>query len=170
MFQNGKLPVNLIWSRVRLSPYWRTAWLPARKPSPYADEVSDSIWCLKKSPSFLSNCDLVPFFDDVEDDEEAEEVDATLLPEPEIISESSHIWANTWQIPSSTSWLRVRYPVKTRLGSGIKNVYESIRQIVIHRPIMWRIVYTCMTVHSIQMVQEDLPDRCPFFLFKCFKN
>jgi len=46
---------------------------------------------LKKSPSFLSNCDLVPFFDAVEDDEEAEDVEATLLPDPERISESSHI-------------------------------------------------------------------------------
>lgn len=109
-FQHGNVPVNLIWSRVRRRPYCRTARLPALKPSPYAGDVSDSIWCLKKSPSFISNWNLEPFFDVV--DAEEDEVDATLLPDPEMIWESSHMCARTWQMPSSTSWLRERYPVR----------------------------------------------------------
>lgn len=135
MLQNGRLPVSLMWSRVLLRPYWRTAWLPARKPSPYAAEVSDSIWCLKKSPSFLSNCDLVPFFEVdvdvvVDVDEDAEEADATLLLEPDMISESIHMWAKTWQMPSSTSWLRLLYPVSTRdQGLGTESRNDFIREI-----------------------------------------
>lgn len=105
-----------MWSRVRLRPYLSTASLPARKPSPYADEESDSIWCLKNSPNFFSKWDLVPFFDDDDDvvDEEEAELDAVLLPRPDITSESSHIWASTWQMPSSTSGGRVRNPVNTK--------------------------------------------------------
>lgn len=57
----------------------------------------------------------MPFFDDDEeegddeddDEEEEEEDDAGSVPETEYISESSHIWAKTWQIPSSTSGLRL---------------------------------------------------------------
>lgn len=82
--------------------------------------MSDSIWCLKNSPSFFSNCERVPFFEEVDEeedededddgevvDEEDEEVDAVLLPEPAMISESNHMCAKTWQIPSSTSGLRL---------------------------------------------------------------
>lgn len=105
--QQGKVPVIRIWSRVLLSPYFCTACWPALYPSPYTGEMSASIWCLKNSPSFFSNWDRVPFFDELELKED-EEVDAEFPSEPDISSASSHMWATTWQIPSSTSWLRVR--------------------------------------------------------------
>ena len=104
--QQGNVPVIRIWSRVLRSPYLCTACWPALYPSPYTGEISDSIWCLKNSPSFLSNWDLVPFFDAPELEED--EADAAFPSEPDISSASSHMWAITWQIPSSTSWLRVR--------------------------------------------------------------
>lgn len=74
--------------------------------------MSDSIWCLKYSPSFFSKSDLLPFFDDVEEEEEGEEDDddedeeEASLPELEYSSESNHMCAKTWQIPSSTSGLK----------------------------------------------------------------
>lgn len=80
------------------SPYLSTALLPSLKPSPYAAEVSDSIWCLKNSPSFFSKSDLLPFFeeDDAVDEEEADDEDedeakAAFPPEPAIISVSNHM-------------------------------------------------------------------------------
>jgi hypothetical protein len=65
-----------------------TAWLPSLNPSPYAGELSDSIWCLKNLPSSFSKSDRLPFFDDVEegddeDEDEVEDDDASSLPEPE---------------------------------------------------------------------------------------
>lgn len=87
--QYGKLPVIWIWSRVLLSPYLSIAWLPNLNPSPYAEEVSDSIWCLKKSPSFFSKSDRLPFFVETEeeegDDEDKDDVedDAPSFPNPE---------------------------------------------------------------------------------------
>lgn len=107
--QTGKLPVNRIWSRVLRRSYLSTALFPILNPSPYAVDESDSIWCLKKSPSFFSKSDRLPFLDDAElEEDEEEDVDdeATSLLDVEYISASSHIWANTWQIPSSTSGLR----------------------------------------------------------------
>ena len=75
-------------------------------------EESVSIWCLKNSPSLFSNSVFAPFFDeDVEEDDDAAKVVA-MLAEPDVISDSSHRWARTWQMPSSTSGLRVRYPTK----------------------------------------------------------
>lgn len=113
LLQRGKVPVNRIWSRVRRRPYWSTALLAALKPSPYAEEGSDSIWCLKKSPSFLSVTVWAPFFDGLVGEED--ELEATLQPEPEMISESNHIWPSTWQMPSSTSGLRERYPANRKI-------------------------------------------------------
>lgn len=107
-----------MWSRVLFKPYLETASFPSRNPSPYADDVSDSIWCLKNSPSFFSKSDRLPFFEDVEEEEddegdeeedeaEDEDVEATPLPVMEYISESNHIWANTWHMPSSTSGFKL---------------------------------------------------------------
>jgi hypothetical protein len=42
-----------------------------------------------------------------------------LLPEVGVSSESNHMCASTWQIPSSTSWLRVWKP------SGKQKTSES---------------------------------------------
>lgn len=80
-------------------PYLSTALFPSLKPSPYAADVSDSIWCLKNSPSFFSKSERLPFFEDpeddvdveAEDDDDDDEEEATLLPEPAMISESNHI-------------------------------------------------------------------------------
>lgn len=71
--QKGKLPVIRIWSRVLLRPYLFTAWLPCLNPSPYAVDESDSIWCLKKPPSFFSKSERFPFFDDVEEDDDGDD-------------------------------------------------------------------------------------------------
>lgn len=125
--QLGKEPDRLIWSRVPLKPYRSTARMPARNPSPYIAEGSVSIWCLKNSPSFFSKSVFSPFFAE-EDVEEgvavasaaaaasaataaASDVVAMLLLEPDTISDSSQRWARTWQMPSSTSGLRIRYPI-----------------------------------------------------------
>jgi hypothetical protein len=35
-----------------------------------------------------------------------------LLPEVDLSSESNHMCASTWQMPSSTSWLRVWIPCR----------------------------------------------------------
>ena len=86
-------------------------------------DVSVSIWCLKKSPSFRSNWDRPPFFDDL-DVEEPEDDDAALLPDPAMISDSIHMWARTWQMPSSTSGLNVRYPVMS--CSLARNIYVTV--------------------------------------------
>lgn len=101
--QGGKHPVICIWLRVLRRPYLCTACWPALNPSPYTWDMSDSIWCLKNSPSFFSYWDPVPLFNTEEADDE---LDATLLPDMSL--ELNHMWARTWQIPSSTSWLRVR--------------------------------------------------------------
>lgn len=82
--------------------------------------MSDSIWFIKKSPSFFSNWERCPFFEEFEDDDDEEdgeaddeeEAEAALLPEPAMISESNHMWAKTWQIPSSTAGLRLEKPDK----------------------------------------------------------
>lgn len=105
--QYGKLPVSLMWSRVLCKPYLSTAWLPALKPFPYTTDVSDAIWCLKNTLSFFSNGDLAPCLDEVKAEEE-DEVDALLASDMYRIWDSNHILARTWQIPSSTSCLRVR--------------------------------------------------------------
>lgn len=67
---------------------------------------------MKNSPSFFSKSDLGPFFEDVDDEDvDADaDVDAVCVMvvelEPDVISDSSHMWARTWQMPSSTSGLR----------------------------------------------------------------
>ncbi|GER30797.1 translocon at the outer envelope membrane ofchloroplasts 159, partial [Striga asiatica] len=53
-----------------------------------------------------------------EADEEDDEVDAVLLPEPATISESNHIWANTWHMPSSTSGLRFGINIKSSAATS----------------------------------------------------
>lgn len=66
--------------------------------------------------SFFSNSVLAPFLEDVgveyddDDDEDAVELDAALSLEPVMISDSSHMCDSTWQMPSSTSGGRFRYP------------------------------------------------------------
>jgi hypothetical protein len=59
-------------------------------------------------------------------------VDAALLVAPEMISDSSHMWDRTWQMPSSTWGLRDRYPtvrkkegdtVMVRLGCGCEWIF-----------------------------------------------
>lgn len=107
--QYGNRPVIRIWSSVLWRPYFCTARWPILNPSPYTGEVSDSIWCLKNSPSFLSNGDLTPCFDARKAEDEA-----TLLPEPVWSCVSNHIYARTWQMPSSTSWLRCWKPCRNK--------------------------------------------------------
>lgn len=46
---------------------------------------------------------LVGLEDEDDDDDDDDELDAELLFDPAAISASSHICANTWQIPSSTA-------------------------------------------------------------------
>lgn len=90
--------------------------MPSRKPSPYTSEGSVSIWCLKNSPSFFSKSVCTPFLDegaeDDDDDDDDAAMDAMMLLDPDVISDSSHIWARTWQMPSSTFGSRVWYPDK----------------------------------------------------------
>lgn len=66
---------------------------------------------MKNSPSFLSTSDVLPFFDD-EDEAAPDDVEAIILLNPGITSDSSHMYESTWQIPSSTSGWRFRYPAK----------------------------------------------------------
>lgn len=72
---------------------------------------------MKNFPNLLSTCDFPPFFEDdddddqeYEDDDEAVDVDG-MFPKSGITSDSSHRCARTWQMPSSTSGLRLRKPV-----------------------------------------------------------
>lgn len=68
---------------------------------------------MKNSPSLFSTLDFPPFLDadqgdeDDDDDDEAVEVDGMFL-DSIGTSDSSHKWASTWHIPSSTSGLRWR--------------------------------------------------------------
>jgi hypothetical protein len=70
------------------------------------------------APSFFSNSVFAPFFEEVgaedDEDDDASELDATLLLEPAMISDSNHRWDRTWQMPSSTSILRFRNPKKRK--------------------------------------------------------
>lgn len=66
---------------------------------------------MKKSPSFFSTWDFPPFFEeDEEEEEEAADVDVDGMSLDPGNSDSSHMYESTWQIPSSTSGLRLRYP------------------------------------------------------------
>jgi hypothetical protein len=69
------------------------------------------------APSFFSNSVFAPFLEEVgaeDEDDDAAELDATLLLEPAMISDSSHRWDRTWQMPSSTSILRFRNPIERK--------------------------------------------------------
>ena len=115
-------------------------------------DVSVSIWCLKKSPSFRSNWDRPPFFDDL-DVEEPEDDDAALLPDPAMISDSIHMWARTWQMPSSTSGLNVRYPVMS--CSLARNIYVTVPRRQDNR--IWR------QINDYGNWVQKLPRECNFF-------
>lgn len=90
-----------------------TASLPFLNPSPYAVDESDSIWCLKNSPSFFSKSDRFPFLDEAgpgdgeEEEDDDDDDEGISIVEIEYISASNHMCPKTWQIPSSTSGLRL---------------------------------------------------------------
>lgn len=76
------------------------------------------------APSFFSNSVFAPFFEEVgpedDEDDDASELDATLLLEPAMISDSNHRWDRTWQMPSSTSILRFRNPTERKIMSATR--------------------------------------------------
>jgi len=49
-----------------------------------------AIWCRKNSPNFFSTSDVLPFFDDEDEEDEAVDVDGVLR-KPGITSASSHM-------------------------------------------------------------------------------
>lgn len=107
-YYRGKFPVRRMWSKVRRKPYLFTAVFAALNPPPYAGDTSWAIWCMKNSPSFCSTIDFPPFLEDEDDDEEeAVDVDGMFF-SPGITSDSSHMYESIWQMPSSTSGLRLR--------------------------------------------------------------
>ena len=85
---------------------------------------------MKKSPSFFSTWDLPPFFEEEEEqEEEAADVDVDgMLLDPGN-SDSSHMYESAWQIPSSTSGLRLRYPTLWKWNEECDSkIYKSLFQ------------------------------------------
>lgn len=86
---------------------------------------------------------------DDEDEDETADDEAELLPDPATISDSSHKWANTWQIPSSISGLRFGYPV---MEITIKFVPNSFLK------------------HTVQFSLDSLRSKCYGMKFHGLEN